>query len=102
MFFDRGGIIVHHLIMFGQEVPENGADIAHLGHLHGPSMVAGVDLRYTYSKLWSWCKHNWDGEWTQDPDNKHIGTLTLTHRLNLFGKDFSVLDLTVKAKQVRN
>nr|QJE50397.1 neverland [Diaphanosoma celebensis] len=30
-----------------QEIPENGADVAHLGHLHAPSMLFGSDLRVT-------------------------------------------------------
>ena len=32
-----------------QEIPENGADIAHLHHLHTPFLAAGRDLRYHFT-----------------------------------------------------
>lgn len=86
-----------------QEIPENGADVAHLGQVHGPVMTAGVDLRYTYNKLWSFAKHDWNGKWNQDPepDRKHIGVLELLHTLKVFGWRMPVLDLKVTAKQVK-
>lgn len=42
-----------------QEIPENAADLAHLGHLHTPSMTSGVDLRYINSKTWEFLRHDW-------------------------------------------
>lgn len=42
-----------------QEIPENAADVAHLGHLHTPSMTSGIDLRYTNSKTWEFLRHDW-------------------------------------------
>lgn len=86
-----------------QEIPENGADVAHLGQVHGPVMTAGVDLRYTYNKFWSFAKHDWNGKWNQDPepDRKHIGVLELLHTLKVFGWRLPVLDLKVTAKQVK-
>lgn len=33
-----------------QEIPENGADIAHLGHLHVPSVLKGAELGSVFAK----------------------------------------------------
>lgn len=84
-----------------QEIPENGADVAHLTQLHGPSLTAGTDLRFTHNWFWSFIKHHWTGSWDVDPDNKHIGVLKLTHAIQLFGvKLFPILNLNVVARQV--
>ncbi|ELU08143.1 hypothetical protein CAPTEDRAFT_130540 [Capitella teleta] len=82
-----------------EEVPENGSDVAHLGHLHGPIMFAGIDLRYTYDKIWSFGKHMWAGEWSQCPDEKHVGILRLKHSMKLFGIHIPLLDMDVEARQ---
>jgi len=88
--------------LYKQEVPENGADVAHLIQVHGPIMTAGVDLRYTYSKWWSFARHNWNGQWSPhpDPDQKHVGVMNLLHGVQIFSWRFPVLDLKVCAKQV--
>ena len=83
-----------------QEVPENGADVAHLSQVHGPIMTAGVDLRYTYSRWWSFARHNWQGEWSADADEKHVGVMNLLHSVQVFRWRFPVLDLRVCARQV--
>ena len=81
-------------------MPENGADVAHLSQVHGPIMTAGIDLRYTYSKWWSFARHDWNGAWNQDPEFKHIGVLDLLHKVEVFGYRLPLLDLKVKARQV--
>lgn len=85
-----------------EEIPENGADVAHLGQVHGPIMTAGVDLRYTYSKFWSFAKHTWNGQWNQDtdPERKHIGILELLHSIKVFNWNLPILDLKVTARQI--
>lgn len=42
-----------------QEIPENAADLAHLGHLHTPIITSGVDLRHINSKTWQFLRHDW-------------------------------------------
>jgi len=64
-------------------------------------MTAGVDLRYTYNKWWSFARHNWHGEWNPHPDQKHVGVLNLLHGVQMGSWRFPVLDLKVCAKQVR-
>lgn len=85
-----------------EEIPENGADVAHLKQVHGPIMTAGIDLGRMQTKWWSFARHDWVGSWAQnpDPDKKHVGQLDLVHRIVLFGKHFSVLDLKVTALQI--
>ncbi|XP_061335654.1 cholesterol 7-desaturase nvd-like isoform X1 [Pezoporus flaviventris] len=84
-----------------QEIPENAADSAHLAFLHGPAILGGSDLRYTRSKLWDFMKHNWKAEWWPEPEpNKHCSRMLLQHTATVFGKHFSLMDLTVSARQV--
>lgn len=42
-----------------QDIPENGADIAHLESVHGPAMLSGSDLRYSRSEIYTLFTHNW-------------------------------------------
>ncbi|EMP26548.1 3-ketosteroid-9-alpha-hydroxylase oxygenase subunit, partial [Chelonia mydas] len=84
-----------------QEIPENAADFAHLTFLHEPVFMSGVDLRYTHSKLWESMKHCWKAEWQPEPEpNKHCSQLVVKHSLTVFGKPFSLMDFTVRARQV--
>lgn len=85
-----------------EEIPENGADVAHLFQVHGPMFTAGTDLRFTASKLWSFARHDWGGQWNQDPDPnlKHVGVLDLNHSIKLGNWHFSLLDMKVVARQI--
>ncbi|XP_034234039.1 cholesterol 7-desaturase isoform X2 [Thrips palmi] len=72
-----------------QEIPENGADVAHLNAVHGPGMV-GRGLS----------RHLWDAQWTPGADDRpHTATLKLNHQLDLFGK-FRMLKMDVCANQI--
>ncbi|XP_041368086.1 cholesterol 7-desaturase nvd-like [Gigantopelta aegis] len=84
-----------------QEIPENGADLAHLDCVHVSFIGSGTDLRYIWSKAWSFVKHNWTAKWESfDPPEGHVGQLSLTHAIKVFGMSFPLLDLSVKAKQI--
>jgi cholesterol 7-dehydrogenase len=83
-----------------EEIPENGADVAHLQQLHSPIMTSGVDLRTMHSKLWQFARHDWEGNWEVDPDEKHVGVLSLRHGIRVFGKNTWLFDMDVKAKQI--
>lgn len=76
--------------------------MAHLFQVHGPMFTAGTDLRFTASKLWSFARHDWGGQWNQDPDPnlKHVGVLDLNHSIKLGNWHFSLLDMKVVARQV--
>uniref|UniRef100_A0A0N5AQU7 cholesterol 7-desaturase n=1 Tax=Syphacia muris TaxID=451379 RepID=A0A0N5AQU7_9BILA len=62
-----------------QEIPENGADIAHLGYLHLAAANEGNDI--TKIRLDSEnriIKHYWDGNWeAQSKPNQHVGIMHL-------------------------
>lgn len=83
-----------------EEIPENGADLHHLNHLHEPILFSGRDLRHTTAGLWQYMTHLWDGEWHQDPENSHIGILNLETKVAVFGKAFPGIVIKAKAEQV--
>ena len=105
-----------------QEIPENGADVAHLDHLHGPSMLYGSDLHITNHygakadgtekpssnsdqidnkfKLTPFIKHHWSIRWQpEEAPNSHLATSNLRHDLRLFNK-FPLIIIDVEARQV--
>ncbi|GFS09566.1 chlorophyllide a oxygenase [Elysia marginata] len=91
----------HHINCHIEEIPENGADLVHLGQVHGPIFAAGVDLRTMWSTFWSFAQHHWSADWSPCPEpDGHIGEVKLKHALALFGRMFPGLDLDVTAKQI--
>ncbi|XP_045597725.1 cholesterol 7-desaturase nvd isoform X2 [Procambarus clarkii] len=97
------GRTVHHILAHIQEIPENGADLAHLGHLHVPSVFKGSDLRYVFanSQLFDFAKHTWRGEWQVRPaPESHTADLKVTHAFSLFGGKFKLFTMVVKAEQI--
>lgn len=96
-----GGRTEHYINAHIEEIPENGADLAHLYHVHRPIIFAGIDLTTMWSKYFSFACHEWQGSWAQNPaPEEHIGCLSLTQRMNIFGKTFFPLNLSVKARQI--
>lgn len=89
----------------------NGADVAHLAHLHGPSMLGGSDLTFidksncpgklngTSAPI---LHHHWEVGW-QGPEHGaadcHIAVTTIKHDLRLFGRIPFIL-MEVEAKQI--
>lgn len=92
---------LHVLSSLLQEIPENGADVAHLVQVHQPFIAAGINLTAMWNKYLSFGKHHWTAQWTQmmKPD-EHIGSLKLTHDLTLFGISLPFVFLNVHAMQV--
>ena len=82
-----------------QEIPENGADLAHLGLVHEAVLLAGTDITTMRNKIYEFGKHFWKAEWKQD-EEKHMGSLWLKHSLKLFGFHVSAVDMKVRAQQV--
>ncbi|KAK7896589.1 hypothetical protein WMY93_021914 [Mugilogobius chulae] len=90
----------HYVNAHIQEIPENAADIAHLGHLHQPGMISGVDLRYTKNRAWEFMQHEWKVEWHPEPEpHTHCSQMLVKHALHLFGLHWSLLDVSVVARQ---
>lgn len=45
-----------------QDIPENGADIAHLNCIHGPSLLGGSDIKNMRSKWLTFGIHLWNAK----------------------------------------
>lgn len=43
-----------------QDIPENGADVAHLAAVHGPNMLTGNDLRFSRTAWANFGMHSWN------------------------------------------
>ncbi|KAF7997096.1 hypothetical protein HCN44_005373 [Aphidius gifuensis] len=96
-----------------QEIPENGADIAHLNAVHGPAMII--------SKIFpSFARHSWSGaSWSlknhefnenktsaginintyDNITDKHRAIVTLNHSFSIFEK-YSILCLKIRGEQI--
>ncbi|XP_037919355.1 cholesterol 7-desaturase nvd isoform X2 [Hermetia illucens] len=84
-----------------QEIPENGADNAHLIAVHGPNVLTGSDLRFTRASWATFLNHWWDASWrsSTNPNEKHIATAILEHSTRLFNK-LELHHLDVQANQI--
>lgn len=58
-YYGLNEFIVHSHI---QDIPENGADVAHLSTVHGTSITAGNDIRKMRSSWLSFGTHIWDAQ----------------------------------------
>lgn len=83
-----------------EEIPENGADLHHLTHLHEPILFSGRDLRHTTGGLGQYMSHLWEGEWHQDEDEPHVGILNLKTKLAVLGFTLPFIEINAKAEQV--
>lgn len=93
------GFTQHTINAHIEEIPENGADLNHLDHLHSSPVLSGVDLRHIFSHWWQFARHNWSAEWKPLEDTKHVGCLQLVTSLSVFGYKIPYLDLHVAARQ---
>lgn len=91
----------HYINAHIEEVPENGADVAHLKQVHEPFLSAGVDLATMWNHYSSYGKHEWQASWEQMPSpDEHVGCMTVDHCVTLFGFRIPGLDAHVKAMQI--
>lgn len=68
-----------------QEIPENGADLAHFTAVHNPSVLAGGCPKDNPLSVLG--THRWDATWKgSKPEAKHISTLSLNHLLEIYPK----------------
>lgn len=84
-----------------QEVPENGADVAHLSILHSPFVLAGSDLigmKRTWAKF---AQHTWQASWSacKTAGNEHIGRMWLHNETLIFGR-FKTFIMDVDTNQI--
>ncbi|XP_046385248.1 cholesterol 7-desaturase nvd [Ischnura elegans] len=80
-----------------QEIPENGADVAHLNAVHSPLLTSGGDLRKSGgSRLAS---HSWVASWAPNEDERHRATMKLRHELRFLGK-YLIMSNDIVAHQI--
>ena len=83
-----------------QDIPENGADVAHLDAVHRATIVAGGEPAAWLERLLSWTYHEWAIEWRpmEEVEGKeamrHCAQVKLRHKMTLFGK-LNLLNLKV-------
>ncbi|XP_033245602.1 cholesterol 7-desaturase isoform X1 [Drosophila miranda] len=82
-----------------QEIPENGADMAHFAAIHNESFLSG-SLAPRISVLSRFGCHKWNASWfpTTGKD-KHIAEIALTHSLKIIGK-VNCFQMKVSGKQI--
>ncbi|XP_053963079.1 cholesterol 7-desaturase nvd [Anastrepha ludens] len=82
-----------------QEIPENGADLAHFSAVHRACLFAGVE-NPEKSALAKFGQHHWQAVWkTSFVPKTHIASLHLTHAIQLLPK-YNLLQIDVEAKQI--
>ncbi|XP_068157001.1 cholesterol 7-desaturase nvd [Drosophila tropicalis] len=82
-----------------QEIPENGADLAHFGAIHNESIFAG-SLTPKTSMLSRFGYHLWSASWSSSKGpEKHIAEVTLSHKLEIF-KNLYCFQMDVSGKQI--
>ncbi|XP_059054981.1 cholesterol 7-desaturase nvd [Achroia grisella] len=78
-----------------QEIPENGADVAHLNAVHSPSLLTQLGEKYPILLNFIG-QHVWAADWSKNED--HTASMQLTHdykimKLNLFHVDVSITQI---------
>ncbi|ULT89723.1 hypothetical protein L3Y34_008255 [Caenorhabditis briggsae] len=98
-----GGRTEHELMCHIQEVPENGADIAHLNYLHksAPEITNGSDIIKTdLSDPQPAVQHVWDGKWeVKSEEDKHCGVMHLNQFMTIWGYKVPLTSSKLVAEQ---
>jgi cholesterol 7-dehydrogenase len=86
------GRVRHHINCHVAEVPENGADVAHLAHLHGPAHPLMRRLPITF---------RWTADWNPGPsDRPHTADVSLTEELLWRGKPVGFVSTEADIRQL--
>jgi len=86
------GKVSHEIACHLQEIPENGADNAHLEYIHGDFLL---------SWLGKIIRHTWDGVWeTQPAPLAHVAKLTLKQQVTVLGRRMPLTALDSNVLQV--
>ncbi len=87
------GSVTHEIACHLQEIPENGADNAHLDYIHGDFLLSwlGKIVQHGWSAVWS----------TQAEPQAHVAKLVLTQHVELLGHIVPLTSLDSNIDQVR-
>ncbi|OWR46621.1 Rieske-domain protein neverland [Danaus plexippus plexippus] len=75
-----------------QEIPENGADVAHLNAVHTVSMLSDVGFKYPFLNHFIGY-HTWNAEWLKGDD--HTASMKITQKYLIMKLDIFPIDVTV-------
>ncbi|XP_045456200.1 cholesterol 7-desaturase nvd [Melitaea cinxia] len=76
-----------------QEIPENGADVAHLNAVHNVSLL--TDVGYKYPVLENIIgHHNWSAEWSKG-EADHLAQIKIAQQYLIMKFDIFPIDVTV-------
>ncbi|CAB3246521.1 unnamed protein product [Arctia plantaginis] len=78
-----------------QEIPENGADVAHLNAVHSPSLLTSLGEKFPFLYNIIGC-HEWSANWSKGED--HTSYITLTHDYKIL--KYNVLHIDAKITQI--
>jgi cholesterol 7-dehydrogenase len=93
--YKRAGRVTHHIPCHISEVPENGADVAHLNFLHGDVHPIMRDL-----KKWLDIKFVWTATWKVSAENSNFTDMTLTERFMHGQKSVDLVGTDATIRQV--
>lgn len=85
-----------------QEIPENGADVAHLSAIHEPPGFFPKKLEALTKYLSKIAKHKWTANWTSnnDPERRHESLIELSHFISLFEGKINLFHMNVNIRQI--
>lgn len=79
-----------------QEIPENGADIAHLPQVHSRFLLFGPETPAT-----EWIRHEWEPQWSPDENEPHIARVKIVQKVMIWGYELPYSRFNVAIQQVK-
>lgn len=80
-----------------QEIPENGADVAHLGAIHTQAVMLGGNLDFVlkFDHLVP-MNHEWENTWQPSETDPHVAVMKMVGKNYVFGTNALQMDLSVR------
>ncbi|KAG8184615.1 hypothetical protein JTE90_022666 [Oedothorax gibbosus] len=98
------GKTAHEVHCHIQEIPENGADVAHLHQVHSNSVFLGqrwMDAGgHWMDFLLNALQHDWLPQWEADTSRSHVGRIRLSQRMRIFGVELPLSKLQLNIEQI--
>jgi hypothetical protein len=89
--WNYGGRSIHEIVCHVQEIPENGADTAHLDYLHSPLIVDGIPAS----------KHAWNATWEPYPaPDSHLVAICIRTHVEIAGFQLPFTHVVTNITQV--
>ncbi|XP_054714577.1 cholesterol 7-desaturase nvd-like [Uloborus diversus] len=85
-----------------QEIPENGADIAHLPQVHSKSVFEGNTWLDSWRALYigRLVRHQWQPSWQADEEQPHKARIHLSQRMSVCGYTMPFSELEINIEQI--